>query len=156
MKCQSKNQSKPYLNLNTLSPPPYRFWAALLISLRKSFLPPPVSSWHIIPSLWVSDPNASQVLLLPLVVICDRLISISLMSSNFLRDMPSDKIPFFLMDGHPCEKMWKNCERCQQRSAKIVIFCTLLIRIKWGTCSDKHACMGSCFWLFPTPWTVAP
>lgn len=46
----------------------------------------------------------ARVLLLPLVVICDRLISISLMSSNFLRDTPNDKIPFFLMDGHLCEK----------------------------------------------------
>lgn len=46
----------------------------------------------------------ARVLLLPLVVICDRLISISLMSSNFLRDTPNDEIPFFLMDGHLCEK----------------------------------------------------
>lgn len=46
----------------------------------------------------------ARVLLLPLVVICDRLISISLMSSNFLRDTPNNEIPFFLMDGHLCEK----------------------------------------------------
>ena len=44
----------------------------------------------------------ARVLLLPLVVICDRLIC--LMSSNFLRDTPNDEIPFFLMDGHLCEK----------------------------------------------------